>query len=51
MQCPFCKKLDFDEDGLAYHLDNYCELYKKVLDKLREDHKLYAEQLYAKYQK
>ena len=23
--CPFCHEEDFDQPGLAYHLDHYCE--------------------------
>jgi len=29
IKCPFCGQADFDQMGLKYHLNNYCEAYQK----------------------
>lgn len=34
LECPFCDNddnLDFDKEGLAYHLQNYCPEYDAAL--------------------
>lgn len=28
--CPFCGDVDFDKEGLKYHLDNYCDEYRQI---------------------
>ena len=30
VSCPFCKEPDFDFEGLKYHLNLHCDVYKKV---------------------
>ena len=32
--CPFCNEGGFDEFGLKYHLDNYCDEFAKLQIKL-----------------
>ena len=28
--CPFCGEVDFDKEGLKYHLETYCNEYQQT---------------------